>query len=105
MYPVSLLFPGPQKRFLLLACWYLVAHLVGYWCVHKRYGSRVDGLVERAIAIEQGTHQVAFLPVGVFDAAWALGELGMRTGLSRAGGNEQGAAKAALARKPLVCSN
>src|SRR6266567_9091298 len=29
MYPVSLLFPGPQKRFLLLACWYLVAHLVG----------------------------------------------------------------------------
>src|SRR5712691_539262 len=30
MYPVSLLFPCPQKRFLLPACWYLVAHLVGH---------------------------------------------------------------------------
>ena len=30
---------------------------------------RVDGFVERTGAIEQGAHQAAFLPVGVFDAA------------------------------------
>src|SRR6266568_3086672 len=30
---------------------------------------RIDGLVERAFPIEQGAHQAAFLPIGVFDAA------------------------------------
>src|SRR6266849_1908488 len=54
----------------------------------------VDGLVERALPIQQGAHQAAFLPIGVFDAAFALGELGMLAGLSGAGGKEQGAAKA-----------
>jgi len=48
----------------------------------------VDGLVERTIAIEQGAHQAAFFPVGVFDTAWAPDELGMLAGLSRAGGKE-----------------
>src|SRR6266851_7093456 len=55
---------------------------------------RVDGMVERARAIEQHAHQPAFLPIRVFDAAFAFGELGMRTGLARACRKEQGAAKA-----------
>src|SRR2546423_1570840 len=49
---------------------------------------RVGGLVEGASAIEQGALQAAFLPVGVFDTAWAFGKLGMLAGLSRAGGKE-----------------
>jgi len=68
---------------------------------------RVDGLVERTIAIEQGAHQAAFFPVGVFDTAWAPDELGMLAGLSRAGGKEQGAAEAlgpkAVGVLKLVC--
>ena len=54
----------------------------------------VDGVVERPIAIEQRTHQATFLPIGILDAALAFGELGMRTGLSGACWEEQGAAKA-----------
>src|SRR5947209_7512495 len=54
----------------------------------------VDGVVERPVAVEQGAHQAAFLPIGIFDAAFAFGELGVLTGLSRARRKEQGAAKA-----------
>ena len=54
----------------------------------------VDGVVERSIAIEQGAHQAAFLPIGVLDAAFAFEEWGVFAGLARAGGKEQGAAKA-----------
>ncbi len=54
----------------------------------------IDDVVERPGAIEQGTHQAAFLPVGVFDAAFAFGELGMLAGLARACGEEQRATKA-----------
>ena len=41
--------------------------------------SVVDDVVERAGAIEQGSHQPAFLPIGIFDAPSPFGELGMRT--------------------------
>src|SRR2546425_4058351 len=54
----------------------------------------VDGVVERPVPIEQRTHQAACLPIGILDAALAFAELGMRTGLSRPGGKEQGATKA-----------
>src|SRR3989442_13025515 len=54
---------------------------------------RVAGLVEGAGAIQQGAHQAALLPVGVFDAALAKGLLFMRTGLSGARGKEQRTAK------------
>ena len=54
----------------------------------------VDGVVERPVTIEQGTHQATFLPIGILDAALAKGLLGMRTGLSGACWEEQGAAKA-----------
>ena len=54
----------------------------------------IDGMIERAISIQQGPHQPAFLPIGVFDTAFAKGLLGMRTALARADGKEQGAAKA-----------
>jgi len=53
----------------------------------------VDGLVERTIAIQQGTHQTALLPVGVFDAALARGKLLMRAGLCGASGKEERTAK------------
>lgn len=42
----------------------------------------VDDVVERAGAIEQGSHQPAFLPIGIFDAASAKGLLGMLTRFS-----------------------
>jgi hypothetical protein len=54
----------------------------------------IDGMIKRTGAIEQGTHQPTFLPIGVFDTALAEGLLGMRTGLSRRCGQEQRAAKA-----------
>src|SRR5438552_4121646 len=54
----------------------------------------VDGMVERSVTIEQRAHQPAFLPIGIFDAAFTFGELGVLTGLSCAGRKEQGAAKA-----------
>ena len=54
----------------------------------------VDGVIERTVAIQQSAHQPAFLPVRVFDAALALGKLGMRTGLSGRFGKEQWTAKA-----------
>ena len=54
----------------------------------------VDGVVERPVAIEQSAHQSAFLPIGILDAAFAFGELGVLTGLSRARRKKQGAAKA-----------
>jgi len=56
--------------------------------------SRIDGVIERTVPIQQGAHQPALFPIGIFDAAFALGELGMRTRLVRACGKEQGAAKA-----------
>ena len=58
----------------------------------------VDDVVERTGAIEQGTHQSAFLPIGVFDAAFAFHELRMLTRLSCACGEEQGTAKALSAK-------
>ena len=54
----------------------------------------VDGVVERPVTIEQSAHQSAFLPIGIFDAALAFGELGVLTGLCGTGRKEQGAAKA-----------
>src|SRR5713226_4299924 len=54
----------------------------------------INGLVERAGGIEQSAHQATFLPVGVFDAAFAEGLLLMGTGLSGASGKEQRTAKA-----------
>ena len=41
----------------------------------------IDGMVEGPVAIEQGTHQPTFLPIGILDAAFGFGELGMLTGL------------------------
>src|SRR6266702_7439324 len=52
MYPVSLLFPGPQKRFLLLACWYLVAHLVGYMFEVNKFINRRGYQEVQVIGIE-----------------------------------------------------
>ena len=54
----------------------------------------VDGVIERPGAIEQGTHQAAFLSIGVLDTAFAFGKLGMRTGLARRLWKEQGTTKA-----------
>jgi hypothetical protein len=54
----------------------------------------VNDVVERAGAIEQGTHQPAFLPIGVFDTAAPFGELRMVTDLTRSFRKEQGTAKA-----------
>lgn len=53
----------------------------------------IDDVVEGAGAIEQGSHQPAFLPVGVLHAASAFGELGMRTRFACALGKEQGTAE------------
>ena len=54
----------------------------------------VDGVIERTMAIQQSAHQPAFLPVRVFDAAFALDKLGMLAGGSRRLRKEQGTAKA-----------
>jgi hypothetical protein len=54
----------------------------------------VDDVIERAVSIEQGPHQPAFLPIGVFDTASPFGELGMLTDLARPFRKEQGTAKA-----------
>ena len=43
---------------------------------------RVNDVVEEAVAVEQGAHQAAFLPIGVFDAAFAESLLGVRTHLA-----------------------
>src|SRR5207247_2427189 len=54
----------------------------------------VDGMIERPVTIQQSAHQSTFLPIGIFDAAFGFGELGVLTGRSRAGRKQQGAAKA-----------
>ena len=48
----------------------------------------VDDVVERTVAIEESSHQPAFLPVGVFHVASAFGDLGMFTGLASPFGKE-----------------
>jgi hypothetical protein len=50
----------------------------------------VDRVIERTLAIQEGAHQAALLPVEVFDTAAALGELGLVGGLACALWKEQG---------------
>jgi hypothetical protein len=57
--------------------------------------SRVDRVIERAISIEEDTHQSTFLPVGIFDTASTFGELGMVTHFACPLRKEQGTAKVA----------
>src|SRR5258708_33546202 len=54
----------------------------------------VDRLIERASAIEGDPHLRPGFPVQVFDAAFALFELFIRTAFSSGLGKEQGTAKA-----------
>ena len=54
----------------------------------------VDSVIKRSVTIQQSAHQSTFLPIGILDAAFAFGELGVLTGRSCAGRKEQGAAKA-----------
>src|SRR5258708_5712080 len=54
----------------------------------------VDDVVERTGAIEQGTHQPTFLPIGVFDTPLGFGELRMSTRCSCRLRKEQRTAKA-----------
>ena len=53
----------------------------------------VDDVVERALSIEQRTHQPAFFPIGVFDTAFRFRELRMITGFSGRLRKEQRATK------------
>ena len=54
----------------------------------------VDDLVERAVSIQQHPHQATFLPIGIFEASFPFGELGVFTGLACRLRKEQRAAKA-----------
>ena len=54
----------------------------------------VDRLIEETAAIEQHPHQAALLPIEVFDAAAAFGELGMLTDLACPFGKQERTAKA-----------
>ena len=53
----------------------------------------VHCVIQGTLTIEQYAHQPTFLPIEVFDATSALGELVMRTGLACALRKEQGTAK------------
>jgi len=57
--------------------------------------SRVDGVIEWTVPVQQGAHQAAFLPIGIFDTASAKGLLGMVTDLASPLREEQWAAKVA----------
>ncbi len=54
----------------------------------------INGVVERAVAIESDAHQSPSFPVEVFDTAFAEGLLFMVTGLPGRDGSKQGATKA-----------
>ena len=45
--------------------------------------SRVDGLIERTLAIQQDAHQSVLLPIGVFDRAFAFSKLSVIALLAR----------------------
>ncbi len=45
--------------------------------------SRVDGLIERTLAIQQDAHQSVLLPIGVFDTAFAFSKLSVIALLAR----------------------
>ncbi len=45
--------------------------------------SRVDGLIERTLAIQQDAHQSVLLPIGVFDRAFAFSKLSVVALLAR----------------------
>src|SRR5438105_5053526 len=57
----------------------------------------VNDVVERAVTVEQGTHESAFLDSDVLDTAFALDKLGMRATLAGGFGEEQGTAIALTA--------
>ncbi len=54
----------------------------------------VDGVVERAVAVERDAHLAAKFDVDIFDAAFAFEELLVGAGLLRGDRKEEGAAKA-----------
>ena len=58
----------------------------------------VNRVIKRTVAIEQGAHQPAFLPIRIFDTASALGELIVRTDFACALGEEERTAKALSAK-------
>ena len=45
--------------------------------------SRVDGLIERTLAIQQDPHQSVLFPIGAFDTAFAFSKLSVVALLAR----------------------